>query len=91
MVLATVRFSVTDPERFLAAADGARELFLNVDGFNGMLLRRGVEDPSTFLITAHWDSVDDHVAWQQAHAAEFLGALGPHIEGSPTIEHFVEP
>lgn len=88
MVLATVRFDVSDPDGFLEAADGSAEFFRNVEGFNGMLLRRGIEDQASFLITAHWDSVDDHLAWQEAHAAEFLDALGPFITGDPVIEHF---
>lgn len=88
MVLATVRFKVSDPDGFLAAAEGSAELFRNVEGFNGMLLRRGIEDPGSFLITAHWDSVDDHLAWQADHAGEFLGALGPFLDSDPVIEHF---
>jgi heme-degrading monooxygenase HmoA len=88
MVLATVRFDVDDPEGFLAAADDAAAMFRFVEGFNGMLMRRGVENPNTFLITAHWDTVDAHQAWQAAHADEFLEALGPFIAGPPSIEHF---
>lgn len=88
MVLATVRFDVTDPDGFLDAADEATAMFRFVDGFNGMLLRRGVEHPNTFLITAHWDTVDAHQAWQADHGGEFLGAIEPYLAGPPTIEHF---
>jgi heme-degrading monooxygenase HmoA len=88
VVLATVYFQASDPEGFRAAADEAYPLFQDVRGFNGMELRRGVEDRSKFLITASWDSVADHRDWQAEHGPEFLGILGPFIEGGPTIEHF---
>lgn len=88
MILATVYFETSDPDGFLAALDGVGGLFEGVEGFNGMELRRGVEDPGKFLITADWDSVEAHEAWQASRGPEFLGALGPHTDGGPSIEHF---
>jgi heme-degrading monooxygenase HmoA len=88
MVLATVYFKTTDPNGFLAALDEVGGLMEGVDGFNGLELRRGIEDPSKFLITADWDSVAAHEAWQESRGPEFLAALGPHTDGGPSIEHF---
>jgi len=88
MVMATIYFQATDPDAFLAALDGVGGLLEDVEGFNGLKLRRGVEDPNKFLITANWDSVEAHEAWQTSRGPEFLGALAPYNDGGPSIEHF---
>lgn len=88
MVLALLYFDTVDPDGFASALSTTSGLFAGVEGFNGFEVRRGVEDEKRFLITAQWDSVDDHLRWQADHAAEFLGVLGPHISGPPDIKHF---
>jgi len=88
MVMAVLFFEVKDVDGFQGAIAGSRGLFEDVSGFNGSELRQGVEEPQRFLITADWDSVEAHRAWQDAHAQEFLGALGPYIEGPPDIRHY---
>lgn len=88
MVLATVLFDTTDPEGFLQAVGGTAHLFEGAQGFSGFELRRGVEDRHQFLITANWDSVRDHVSWQNAHAGEFLAMLEPFTTGPPEIRHY---
>ena len=88
MVLAVVYFDTTDPEGFLEAIGGTGDLFVDVPGFHGFELRRGIEDANRFLLTVNWDSVDEHVAWQQANVAAFLDVLNPYLSGLPDIKHF---
>ena len=86
--MAVLSFEVKNADGFRGAIAGSGGLFKDVTGFHGFELRQGVEDPARFLITADWDSVEAHLAWQAAHAQEFLGALGPHIDGPPDIKHY---
>jgi heme-degrading monooxygenase HmoA len=87
-VLAVLYFQANDPEGFIDALPSTSGLFADAEGFYGFEVRRGVEDDQILLITAEWDSVDDHSQWQSDHAAEFLGVLDPFIEGPPDIKHF---
>jgi heme-degrading monooxygenase HmoA len=88
MVMAVLYFDTTDPDAFMGAIGGTGHLFENIEGFHGFELRRGVEDPNQFILTASWDSIEAHEAWQAAHAAEFIEALEPTITERPEIRHF---
>ncbi len=88
MVTALVDFATTDPNGFMKALSTTGDLFDDVEGFHGFKVQRGVEDPNRFLITAEWDSVEAHVAWQKANVEAFLGTLNPHLASQPTITHF---
>jgi heme-degrading monooxygenase HmoA len=87
-VLAVLYFKADDPDGFLEALPSTSGLFEGAQGFHGFEIRRGVEDNGTLLITAEWDTVEDHSQWQSDHAAEFLGILDPFISGPPDIKHF---
>ena len=88
MVLAVLYFDVQDPEGFMGVLPSTRGLFEDVPGFHGFEVRRGIENDQVFLVTAEWDTVDDHTRWQADHAVEFLESLGPYIVGPPDIKHF---
>lgn len=88
MVTALVYLDATDAGGLLGALQGSGSLFEDVDGFNGLTVKRGVEDPNRILITADWDSVEHHLAWQRDNREAFLGVLGPFISGQPEITHF---
>lgn len=89
MVMALLTFGVTNESGFRAALESSGELFENAAGFHGFELRQGVEEPNRFLITADWDSVEAHKAWQASYASDFLGRLEPFIDRPPEIRHFV--
>lgn len=88
MVLAVLTFLTTDPGGFADTLPRTSDLFTGVQGFHGFEVRRGVEDDAVFLITAEWDSVEDHARWQSDNAVEFLGILDPFLVGPPDIRHF---
>ena len=87
-MLAVLYFQADDPQGFVEALPRTRGLFTDARGFHGFEVRRGVENDQLFLVTAEWDSVDDHSRWQSDHAAEFLRVLDPFISGPPDIKHF---
>jgi heme-degrading monooxygenase HmoA len=88
MVMAVLSFDVDDADGFREAIAGSGSLFEGVAGFNGFEVREGVEEPRRFLITADWDSVEAHRAWQAAHAEEFIAALRPFTAGPPDLKHY---
>lgn len=90
MVLAVIYFDVQDAKGFETALMQNPGSVVTADGYVSHKLRRGVEEPQRYLLTVVWESVDHHTAWQKAHAQEFLGALGPYLNGVPDIKHFVE-
>lgn len=89
MVTAYIDFATTDPDGFIEGLATTERLFVDVAGFNGFKVQRGVEDPTRFLVRAEWNSVDDHLAWQKSNVEPFLAALNPYLSGAPTITHYV--
>ena len=88
MVLAVLYFDVKAGADLPASLSKSSDLFTAASGYRGHDLKRGVEDPDRYLLTVEWDSVDDHMNWQKAHAAQFLGILQPMLVRPPDIKHF---
>lgn len=61
-------------------------------GCRGVQLRRGVEDPGTYLLTVEWDSVEAHTSYTQEPAFQGLVAiLQAHLAGPTDLQHFGAP
>jgi heme-degrading monooxygenase HmoA len=73
-------------------AGGGLDVLRNAPGCEGVELRRGVEDPSTYLLTVAWDAVGSHIAFtQEAVFADFVEILKAHLSGATDMAHFDEP
>ena len=50
----------TGPE-FEAALTRARPILASCQGFVSLELRRGIEDPDSYLLLVEWETLDDHM------------------------------
>lgn len=77
-------------DQFSAAYRKARSLLTDTPGYRSVLMTRGVESPSRFVLLVEWDSVEAHhtnfrasdrfPAWRQL--------IGPYFATPPRVEHF---
>lgn len=77
---------------FEAAFALAEPLIARARGYRGHSLRRGVENPSTYLLTVGWDSVEDHETFFRGSAdyATWRELLHHFYEPFPTVHHYGE-
>jgi heme-degrading monooxygenase HmoA len=77
-------------EQFEQAIARARGVVARAQGFRGMRVLRGVENPQSYLLLIEWDSVEDHM--QGFRESELFGEwralIGPHFDGAPQVEHY---
>lgn len=92
-VLEVARFTVRtgDEEKFEAALGEATALLTRAGGCDARF-RRGVEDPSAYLLLVHWHSVEDHLEGFRGSAdyQRFRSILTPWYAADPRMEHFSE-
>jgi len=68
---------------FEAAFHAAEPLITRAAGYHFHTLRRGIENPSTYLLSVEWESVD-------AHELGFRSS-GDYQEWKRLLHHFYEP
>ena len=61
----------------------AEPLIARAHGYRGHTLRRGIDRPSTYLLTVGWDSVDDH-------EIGFRGS-DDYVEWAALLHRFYDP
>jgi heme-degrading monooxygenase HmoA len=78
---------------FEAAFAQAAPLIARQAGYGGHTLRRGLEHPSTYLLTVEWESVAAHEDEFRASAdyQERKRLLHGFYEPFPTVLHYGEP
>lgn len=78
-------------EDFIEAYNGVSDVLEQAAGNHGVVLHRGVENPSTFTLIVEWDSVEAHTdLTQQPEFEKFGEAVTPYLAGQPEVRH-VEP
>lgn len=77
-------------EQFLAALAEARKVVAQAKGFQGIDVKRGIERPSTFMLTLTWNSLEDHTERFRGGPlfAEWRGHIGPFFAEAPQVEHW---
>lgn len=77
---------------FESAFAEAAPLIARQPGYGGHTLRRGIEHPSTYLLTVEWDSVAAHEEGFRASAdyQEWRRLLHGFYEPFPTVLHYGE-
>ena len=92
MILEHAVFAITPGSegKFEAAIDEAKQLLAATEGFRSLTLRRGIEQPSTYLLLVEWDSVQDHM--QGFRESELFlrwrELIGPFFAAAPEVEHY---
>ncbi len=94
MVLERAQFRITPgrEEEFEHAFEQARLVISAAKGFVSATLSRGVESPSTYLLLAEWETLEDHTEGFRGSPAfgKWRGLLGHLFDGPPDVEHFVQ-
>lgn len=92
MVLEVALIDVTDPDGFVAAYRGARDVLASCPGCLSVRMTAGIESPNRFVLLVEWESV-------AAHEENFRGsdrftqwraAIGPFFAEPPRVEHFAD-
>ena len=75
---------------FELAFASAQTILARAKGYRGHTLRRGVEHPSTYLLTVGWDTVEDHEQGFRGSAdyAEWSTLLHRFYEPFPVVLHY---
>lgn len=78
---------------FEAAMREARPLIAASPGFAGLELRRGIEEPSRYLLLVHWQRLEDHtVGFRGSERYRQWRALLHHFyDPLPVVEHYEAP
>jgi quinol monooxygenase YgiN len=91
MVIEHVQLSIVEgrESEFETSMQEGRKLLLSGAGCQRVVLARGVERPSQYLLMIHWDAVESHTAYTRTPAFEqFRALLGSCLAGRPAMEHF---
>jgi len=83
-------------EEFIDALALALPIINAAQGCHGAEIRRGIENPSQFLLLVKWDSVEDHMAYRNSPQFEQWRTLThPFYVGKAGVDffitHFEEP
>ena len=68
----------------------ARTVISNAKGFQSFKVNRSIESPGRYLLTIHWDTLEDHtVGFRESSAfADWRAIVGPFFATPPVVEHF---
>ena len=88
---ADIRIDPANASAFEEAIErGARTVISHAKGFQGFKIHRSIESPGRYLLTIHWDTLEDHtVGFRESPAfAEWRAIVGPFFAAPPVVEHF---
>ena len=88
---ADIRIDPAKAAEFEVAIErGARTVIAQARGFQGYKVNRSIESPGRYILTIHWDTLEDHtVGFRQSPAfTEWRAIVGPFFLQPPVVEHF---
>jgi heme-degrading monooxygenase HmoA len=95
MILERAIFAVKPgtAKEFEAAYAKARKLIEAAKGCRKAEMRRGIENPDSFILLVLWDAVDDHMKGfrESPQFQEWRALLGPFFASPPAMEHYEAP
>lgn len=95
MILEQAVFAITaGSERdFEAAIEQAKELVAQTRGFRSLQLRRGVEQPTSYLLLIEWETLEAHMVGfrESDRFPRWRGLIGPYFASPPVVQHFDAP
>jgi heme-degrading monooxygenase HmoA len=86
---ALLRIAPGHEAEFEAAFAAARTVVAEADGFLGLELWRGVEEPGTYRLLIRWDSVEAHMEGFRGSELydRWSELLRPHFSAPPEVAH----
>ena len=59
-------------------------------GFRGFQVHKGIESPERYLLTIHWDTLENHTVDFRGGPlfAQWRAIVGPYFARPPIVEHF---
>jgi heme-degrading monooxygenase HmoA len=77
-------------DEFEAAFDRAMPLIVSMPGFESLVLQRGLERPSRYLLLVEWARLEDHTEGFRGSPEyeEWRRLLHHFYDPFPTVEHF---
>lgn len=90
MEIAFIRVHEGQEEDFLTALAPAKQVLARAKGFRGIQVHRGIERPSTFLLTIAWDTLEDHTERFRGGPlfAEWRSHISPFFAEPPQVDHW---
>lgn len=88
--VATIGIKVGREKEFEAQVAGAREIFRNARGCEGMQVRRCVETPNRYFLFVNWRTLEDHLEHfrNDPNGLAAWRKLVSHLyDGTPSFEH----
>ncbi|NVJ98467.1 MAG: antibiotic biosynthesis monooxygenase [Alphaproteobacteria bacterium] len=78
---------------FEIAMNEAKSIIASMKGFQGLEVRRCIENGSQYLLLVKWDKLEDHTEGFRGSAEyqEWRRMLHHFYEPFPTVEHYGEP
>ncbi|MGQ0696789.1 MAG: antibiotic biosynthesis monooxygenase family protein [Panacagrimonas sp.] len=87
--LVTLTVKAGQESGFEDAMVKAKAVLLSAPGSHSVMLARGVESPSKYILQIEWDAVESHVAFTKTEGiVAFRGLVGPFFAEKPHMEHF---
>lgn len=95
MITETAFISVTPGEEsaFLSAVQGEGVAVLQrAEGFIDITIKRGIERTSTFQLTLHWNTLQDHTEKFRGGPlfTEWRAIISPFFAEPPQVEHWID-
>ncbi len=93
MVLEVAVITVTPgaEQDFALAYRGVRDVVTSTPGCRSVRMTRGIESPSRFVLLVEWDRIESHEDFRVSERfAQWRSLIGPHFDGPPHVEHFVD-
>jgi heme-degrading monooxygenase HmoA len=77
-------------DAFVEAFEAAKGIIASMRGFRRLTLSRCIERPSTFLLLAEWETLEDHTEGFRGsdEYLEWRRLLHDFYDPFPTVEHF---
>lgn len=73
-----------------AIVRGVLSCIVTAKGYVRHEIRKGIESPERYLLTIHWETLQNHTVdfRESAAFAEWRAIVGPFFANPPVVEHF---
>jgi len=88
---ADIRIDPANAAAFEEAIErGLNTVIAQAKGYQGAKVNRSIESPGRYVLTIHWETLEDHtVGFRQSEAfTAWRAIVGPFFLQPPVVEHF---